>query len=71
MVLRSVKDRLRTRFNVSLAETGAQDQWSRGELSLVYLAADAGQADSIESRIDRLLEESGRLFITHVQRETL
>ncbi|MEZ4414214.1 MAG: DUF503 domain-containing protein [Gemmatimonadota bacterium] len=71
MVLRSVKDRLRTRFNVSVAETGGQDLWGRGELSVVYLSPDVAQADAVESRIDRLLDESGRLVISHTRREDL
>jgi len=39
-VLRSVKDRLRNDFNVSVAETGGQDLWQSAELAVAMVGTD-------------------------------
>ena len=38
MVLKSVKDRLRKKFNVSVAEVGFQDKWQRSSLAVAVVA---------------------------------
>jgi uncharacterized protein YlxP (DUF503 family) len=40
MVLRSIKDRLMNKFNVSVAEIGAQDKWQIAELGVAAVAND-------------------------------
>lgn len=69
MVVKSLKDRIRHRFNVSIAETGHQDAWSRGELTVAIVAADRAMADSLLDRVDRFVEEDGRALIAGVHRE--
>ncbi len=44
-VIRSLKDRLFARFNVSVAEVGAQDLWQRAELGIALVALDGRGAD--------------------------
>jgi len=68
MVLKSLKERLQTRFRVSVAETRYQDLWSRGEITVAIVASSAGQADSILDRLDRFLERDGRALILRVER---
>lgn len=38
IVLKSVKDRLRNKFNVAVSETGFQDKWQRAELGIVTIS---------------------------------
>jgi uncharacterized protein len=59
-VIRSLKDRLRAKLNVSVAETGAQDIWQRAEITVCAVAADRRQADSILDSADRLVEAESR-----------
>jgi uncharacterized protein len=59
-VVRSLKERLRNRLNLSVAETGAQDVWQRAELTACVVAGDRRQADSILSQADRLVEAEAR-----------
>ena len=40
MILRSLKDRLRTKFNVSVAEVDHQDLWQRAKVSAVTVGSD-------------------------------
>lgn len=54
-ILRSVKDRLHQRFNVSVAETGHHDRWQRAELTCGVIATDRRQAASVLSAADELV----------------
>jgi uncharacterized protein YlxP (DUF503 family) len=55
-VIRSLKERLRNRLNVSVAETGHQDLWQRAELTACVVATDRRGAEAILARADRLVE---------------
>lgn len=55
-VLRSVKDRVRARFNCSVAETGHHDLWQRGRLSVVVVSNDAGHANTQLNEIFHFIE---------------
>lgn len=68
-VLRSAVDRMRSRYPVSVAETGAQDVHDRAELTVAYVTSDGRQAESVASRLDTFLEELPRLVIVGVTRQ--
>ena len=40
MVVRSLKDRLRAKFNVSVSEVDHQDLWQRSQVSVVTVGSD-------------------------------
>jgi hypothetical protein len=67
--LRSLKDRLRQRFHVSVAETAHQDVLDRAELTVAFVASDGSQAEQIADKIDRLVQESPAAFVTTLRRE--
>jgi len=54
-VLKSLKDRLHHRFNVSAAETAHHDLWQRAELTVCVVSTDRGHADSVLREADRLV----------------
>ena len=60
MVLRSVRDRLRNRFNVAVAEVGAQDEWRLIELGIVSVGSDGKVVDAELSAITRFLDSDVR-----------
>ena len=68
-VVKSLKDRLRSRFNVSVAETAYQDVWNRAELSIALVASDGKLTESVLSRVDRMLEGEARVIILSSKRE--
>ena len=55
-VLKSLKDRLHHRFNVSAAETAHHDLWQRAELTVSVVSTDRGHAESVLREADRLIE---------------
>jgi uncharacterized protein YlxP (DUF503 family) len=68
-VLRSIRDRLRARFNVSVAETGLQDVHARAELTIVVVSSDGRLAEAVLEKADRLVESHGGAVISSVRRE--
>jgi uncharacterized protein YlxP (DUF503 family) len=58
-VLRSLKDRLRHRFNVSVAELDGQDTWQHSVVGIVAISADAAY---LEGALRAALEESERVL---------
>lgn len=69
MVVRSLRDRVRHRFNVSVAETDHQDVWTRAEMTVAVVAGDRRFADSVLDKVDRFVEEDGRAVIAGTVRD--
>jgi hypothetical protein len=57
MVVKSIKDRLRVRFNVAVAETGYQDLWQRAMLSAVTVGSEQSRLKVVLETIARDVEE--------------
>ncbi len=55
-VLRSLKDRLFSRFNVSVAEIGSNDIWQAGELGVVTVGNDQQFVDSVIQKVRNFIE---------------
>ena len=68
-VIRSLRDRLRSRLNVSVAETGLNDTHDRARLTVALVATDGRFAESVLEKADRLVEQHGGAVITGVRRE--
>jgi uncharacterized protein YlxP (DUF503 family) len=69
--LRSLKDRLRHRFHVSVAETAYQDVLDRAELTVAFVASDGSHAEEMAGKIERLVQESPAAFVAMVRRERI
>ena len=63
MVVKSLKDRLHQRFNVSAAETGLLDVHARAEIAACVVSNDRKHAQSVLQSADRMVEEEGRARI--------
>ena len=68
-VVRSLRDRLRAKFNVSVAETAFQDVHTRAQLSIALVATDARFAESVLEKADYLVALNGRAIVTATRRE--
>lgn len=51
MVLRSVLDRIRARFHVSIAEVGEQDTWQRASIGFAVVSNDRPHVTSVADQI--------------------
>jgi len=57
-VLRSLKDKLRNKFNVSVAELDATDLWQRATLGVVSIS---GSQDYVQGLMQNVEREAGRI----------
>ena len=69
--VRGLKDRLRSRFNASVAEVGYQDKWQRAVLAVCVLGNDKRQLESDMSRVRQLCEEAQDLQIDDMHQQWL
>ncbi|MEX0856340.1 MAG: DUF503 domain-containing protein [Gemmatimonadota bacterium] len=70
-VVRSLIDRLRHGFNISVAETAHQDVHDRAEVTAVFVTSDGRLADSLADRIDRFVADRGGAVVTRAEHERL
>ncbi|MCH7874485.1 MAG: DUF503 domain-containing protein [Gemmatimonadetes bacterium] len=54
-IIKSLKDRLHQRFNVSVAETASHDLWQRAELTCCVVAGERRQAERVLASAERLV----------------
>jgi uncharacterized protein YlxP (DUF503 family) len=51
-VVKSLKDRLRSRFNVAVAEIGEQEMWQRAIVAAVTISSDQKVAEEALQRVE-------------------
>jgi hypothetical protein len=71
MVVRSLKDRLASRFNVSVAEIGSNDKWQVGELGLALVGNDSKFVHSSLEAVKRFLYMDPRIGVLEAAVEVL
>jgi hypothetical protein len=65
-VVRSLKDRLRGRFNVAVAELDHQETWQRAQIGIVSLSNDPAHLEqSLRAVLDEAEQLLGRELVGH------
>ncbi|MFO7952093.1 MAG: DUF503 domain-containing protein [Bacillota bacterium] len=62
-VTKSLVQRLRNKFNVSVTETGNQDLWQKMELGMAVVCHNGAGADSVMEKIFNYVELDGSVEI--------
>jgi len=70
-VVRSMVDKVKSRFNVSIAEVGSNDKWQRIELGVSAVGNDRRHIDSSLNHILSFLESLYLAEIVHTEMEIL
>lgn len=70
-VLRSLKDRIINKMNVSVAEVGKQDVWKYSELAFVTVAANSSVVQSRVSEISSFLQSNPRYVLLNLETEMI
>ncbi len=70
-VLRSLKDRLRSQFNVSVAETGSHDLWQRAEIGVALASGDREYAARVLQKILNRIDSWRLVEVIDVEMEIL
>lgn len=67
--IKSIKETIRKRFNVSIAETGKLDKWSRSELSITKVSNEAKFIRQEFQKIQKYIESRYPVEIIDKQEE--
>jgi len=62
-VVKSLKDRVRRLFNVSISETAFHDMRQRAEISVAVVGTDGRFVDSVLSKVDGFMEREAGFVI--------
>jgi uncharacterized protein YlxP (DUF503 family) len=62
-VVKSLKDRIRARYNVSVADVGDQNVWQSAVLAVAVVSNDGGFAREVLSKILRLVLSDPRVDV--------
>lgn len=71
IILNSVKDRLRNRFNIAFCETDFQDKWQRSEFCIVAVANSTKGLDKILQSVISFFDSDHRISCTDIERNYL
>ena len=66
-VLKSIKDRVRNKFNVSVAELRFQDKWQRAELGIATISNEQSHAQKLLQNIFQILDKADTYEIISYQ----
>ena len=69
--LKGLKEKLRQRFELSVAEVDHQDLWQRATLALAYVSGDSRHANEVISKAVEFIEDNLDGYITNVEVEIL
>ena len=69
--LKGLKEKLKRRFEVSVAEVDHQDQWQRATLAVAYVSSSARHANEVVSKAMDFIEDNLDGYVTHVELEVL
>ncbi|ACO03853.1 MAG TPA: DUF503 domain-containing protein [Persephonella sp.] len=58
MVVRSVKEKLKSKFNVSVSEIGDLDKWQSAQVAVVTVAPDRKQAEKVVQNVINFVENN-------------
>lgn len=63
MVLNHIRDRVRQKFNVSVAEIDYQDKWQRSLIGIALVTSQKGYAEEVLTKIFQFLDTDERFEI--------
>lgn len=68
-VLKSIKDRLRNGFNVSVAEIGDQELWRSAKLGVAAVSESSAYANGVISRVQDTISDLRDVVVTNFELE--
>ena len=69
--VRGLKDRLRSRFNASVAEVAYQDKWQRAIIAVCFVGNDRRRLESDMAMVRQLCEEAQDLQLADIHQQWL
>lgn len=69
VILNHIRDRVRSKFNVSVAEVDFMEKWQRANLAIAVVTAQKGFAEEVLNKIFQLLDADLSFEINHYKIE--
>jgi len=69
--IKSIKERLRLKFNVSVAEIGYYDLWQRSKLAIVTVSNDYIFIEKMFAKIYDIVSNDSKLIVIDINRQFL
>jgi uncharacterized protein len=69
--LKGLKEKLRRRFEISVAEVDHQDTWQRATLALACVSGDSRHANEVISKAMDFIEDHVEGYVTDIEVEIL
>ncbi len=70
-VVKSLIERMKSRYNASVAEVGMNDKWKNAVIGVVCVSNETPHADSMMSNIVNFIEGDGRVLLVDYTTETI
>ena len=70
-VIKSLKERMRSRFNISVSEVDNHDKWQRASIAIANISTDKAHVNSILSNVLNFIERFDHAHIADHQIEIL
>lgn len=70
-IIKSIKERVKNRFNVAIAEVEKQDLWQRATLGLACVANDKREANRVLSKVINFIEQNRSISLIDYEIEIL
>lgn len=70
-VIKSIIERLKSRYNISISEVGEQDKWQKSLIGLCTVSNSYKLVDEIIDKIIDFIDYDSRIEIINIQREIL
>ncbi|WP_457642189.1 DUF503 domain-containing protein [Persephonella sp.] len=71
MVVRSVKEKLKSKFNVSVSEIGDQDKWQFAQVAVVTVASDKHQVEKVIQNVINFVETNYPEIYINIYKELI
>jgi len=68
-IIKSLKDRLKNKFNVSVTELENHDLWQSSTVGVAIISSDKKFANSVLSKVSDLVHSQPEIVITDIQME--
>lgn len=66
-IIKGSKERIRRRFNVSIAEIGNHDVWQRATIGIACIGNDSANVHSVIMKVTNFLRQNHSLEIIHME----
>ena len=70
-IIKSMVERLKSRFNASVAEVDLNDTWKNAVIGISCVSNEAGHADSMMANIVNFVENDGRAMLVDYTTEVV